>query len=196
MRLPHRISLIGFMVVLLSIPLDSTPVLASKSYTELKGIEKELRYYKEAALLNDLLFREGTPVHMNVVVPMLKEIDKNLAKYYPNGPFTRNDFIALAWVESEFKQFEGGAHGERGIFQIMPDEFHDFNIHKNYYDVNVNTRMAFRVLDGKYKRYPDYKKAIMAYNGLIRFKSGKYSQKYWRAFEKRKIAVDLVLNDR
>ena len=130
-------------------------------------LETELDYYKEAAMLNDLLFREGTPVHMNVVVPMLKEIDKNLAKYYPNGPFTRNDFIALAWIESAFNQYEGGTKGERGIFQIMPDEFHDFNIHKNYYDVNVNTRMAFRVLDGKYKQYPDYKKAIMAYNGLV-----------------------------
>ena len=170
MRLPHRISLIGFIVVLLSIPLDSKPVLASKSHVELRGIEKELRYYKEAALLNDLLFREGLPVHVHVVVDMLKAIDKNIAKYYPDGPFTRNDFIALGWIESGFHQYEGGTKGERGIFQIMPDEFGDFNIHKNYYDVNVNTHMAFRVLDGKYKKYPDYKKAIIAYNGVIYFK--------------------------
>ena len=195
MRLPHRISLIGFIVVLLSIPLDSGTVLASKINTVSK-IRTELAYYKQAAALNDLLFREGLPVHMDVVVTMLKEIDKNLVKYYPNGPFTRNDFIALAWIESGFHQYENGAKGEKGIFQIMPDEFGDFNIRKNYYEVNVNTRMAFRVLDGKYKRYPDYKKAIMAYNGLIRFKSGKYSQKYWKAFQKRKIAVDLMLNDR
>jgi hypothetical protein len=196
MRLPHRISLIGLTIVLLSIPLDSRPVLADKPRVELKGIEKELHYYKEAALLNDLLFREGLPVHVHVVVDMLKAIDKNMAKYYPDGPFTRNDFIALAWIESAFHQYEGGTHGERGIFQIMPDEFGDFNIHKNYYDVNVNTKMAFRVLDGKYKHYKDYKKAIMAYNGLVRFKSGRYSQKYWKAFEKRRIAVDLMLNDK
>jgi hypothetical protein len=181
-------------ICLLSIQLDSGVALANRG-SDLAKVQTELEYYREAAILNDLLFRENTPVHMNVVITMLKEIDKNLIKYYPKGPFTRNDFIALAWVESEFKQFEGGSHGERGIFQIMPNEFQDFNIHKNYYDVATNTHMAFRVLDGKYKRYPDYKKAIMAYNGLIRFKSGRYSQKYWKAFEKRKIAVDLVLNN-
>jgi hypothetical protein len=195
MRVHHKISLVGLSICLFSIPLDSGLVLASHASAPAK-VQTELVYYKQAADLNDLLFREGLPVHMAVVVSMLKEIDKNLIKYYPNGPFTRNDFIALAWIESGFHQYEGGTHGERGIFQIMPDEFGDFNIHKNYYDVNINTHMAFRVLDGKYKKYPDYKKAIMAYNGLIRFKSGKYSQKYWKAFMKRKIAVDLVLNDK
>jgi soluble lytic murein transglycosylase-like protein len=96
-------------------------------------------------------------------------------------------------VESEFKQYEGGTHGERGIFQIMPCEFADYNIRKNYYDIDLNTEMGFRVLNGKYKKHKDYKKAIMAYNGLVKFKSGHYSQKYWRAFEKRRIAIDLVL---
>jgi hypothetical protein len=195
MRLHHRLSIISLALCLVSIPLDSGLVLASRA-TEAASIKTELAYYKQAAILNDLLFREGTPVHMNVVITMLKEIDKNLIKYYPEGPFTRNDLIALAWVESGFKQYIGGTHGERGIFQIMPDEFRDFSIHKNYYNVDVNTHMAFRVLDSKYKRYRDYKKAIMAYNGLIKFKSGRYSQKYWKAFERRKIAVDLVLNDR
>lgn len=196
MRWPHKISLVALAVCLLSIPLDIQPVLASRQINACTGLAKELKYYKEASLLNDLLFREGLPVHIQVVVVMLKEIDKNIVQFYPDGPFTRNDFIALAWIESGFSQYEGGTHGERGIFQIVPDEFHDFNVHKNYYNVDLNTCMAFRVLDGKYKKYGDYKKAIMAYNGLVKFKNGKYSQKYWKAFEKRKIAVDLVLIDR
>ena len=196
MRFHHRISLVGLVVCLLSIPLDSGPAFAGKSHLELKGLEKELRYYKEASMLNDLLFREGLPVHVRVVVDMLKAIDKNIDKYYPEGPFTRNDFIALAWIESGFHQYEVGTSGEKGIFQIMPDEFKDYNVHKNYYNVNINTRMAFRVLDGKFKKYPDYKRAIMAYNGLVKNRHGKYSEKYWKAFQKRKIAVDLVLNDR
>ena len=157
-------------------------------------IQKELEYYKQAAVLNDLLFREGTAVNTQVVVTMLKEIDKDLATYYPKGPFTRNDFIALGWLESEFRQYERGTHGERGIFQIMPDEFSDFDIHKNYYNVDINTQMAFRVLDGKYQKHKDYKLAIMAYNGLVKMKNGHYSKKYWKSFEKRRIAVDLVLN--
>lgn len=158
-------------------------------------IKSELAYYEQAAALNDLLFREGVAVNTRVVVTMLKEIDKNVAKYYPNGPFTRNDFIALGWLESEFRQYERGTHGERGIFQVMPCEFKDYNIHKNYYNVDVNTEIAFRVLDTKFRKHEDYKLSIMAYNGLVKLHSGKYSQKYWKAFEKRKIAVELVLNN-
>jgi len=191
MKTYHKISLISVAVCMFTMPLGGG--MLSRTTSEEAAAKTELQYYKQAAALNDLLFREGTPVHMNVVITMLKEIDKNLNIYYPNGPFTRTDFIALAWVESEFKQFEGGTHGERGIFQIMPDEFRDFDVRKNYYAVDVNTQMAFRVLDGKYKLHPDYKTAIMAYNGLVKFKSGHYSQKYWNAFEKRKIAIDLVL---
>jgi len=89
MRIHHKISLAGLVICFLSIPLDSGLVLASRS-TEAAKIQTELTYYKQAAILNDLLFREGLPVHMVIVVEMLKEIDKNLIKYYPNGPFTRN----------------------------------------------------------------------------------------------------------
>jgi hypothetical protein len=153
----------------------------------------ELAYYKQASKLSDSLFKEGTPVRLSIVVELLKQIDKKLPVWYPNGPFRRNDMIAMAWVESEFRQYELGTHGEKGIFQIMPGEFKDYNVHKNYYDVDLNTEMAFRVLDGKFKRYGDYKKSIMAYNGLVNFKHGKYSEKYWKAFEKRRIAIDLVL---
>ncbi len=186
----HKISLISLIICMFTFPLDGG-ILSRPTAAE-NAAKTELEYYKQAAALNDLLFRENTPVHMNVVVAMLKEIDKNLAQFYPNGPFERTDFIALAWVESEFKQYEGGLHGERGIFQIMPDEFRDFDVHKNYYNVDVNTAMAFRVLTEKYRKQHDYKIAIIAYNGLI-YHKGKLSEKYWRAFEKRKIAIDLVL---
>lgn len=191
MRQYHKISLISLAVCMFTFPLDGG-ILTCPSAEE-AAAKTELQYYKQAAALNDLLFREGTPVHMNVVIAMLKEIDKDLVQFYPDGPFTRNDFIALAWVESEFKQYEGGLHGERGIFQIMPDEFRDFDIHKNYYNVDVNTAMAFRVLTEKYRKQRDYKTAIIAYNGLV-YHKGKLSQKYWKAFEKRRIAIDLVLN--
>lgn len=156
--------------------------------------EIELDYYKEASRLSDVLFKEGTPVRLAVVVELLKQIDKKLPVWYPNGPFRRNDIIAMAWLESEFRQFEVGTHGEKGIFQIMPGEFKDYNVHKNYYDVDLNTEIMFRVLDGKFKKHGDYKKSIMAYNGLVHFHNGKYSEKYWKAFEKRRIAVDLVLS--
>lgn len=195
MKLIHKMTLAILITFLLSMLLDRGVVLFTKAHTLSVENEADLKYYKQAAKLSDILFKEGTPVRMQVVVDMLKNINKNLLVYYPKGPFTRNDFIALAWTESEFRQFETGTHGERGMFQIMPGEFSDFDIHKNYYDVDVNTRMAFRVLDGKYQRQCDYKRAIIAYNGLV-YHKGKLSEKYWKAFLKRKIAVDLVLNDK
>ncbi len=157
-------------------------------------IRTELEYYKQAAKLNDLLFSKGTPVNMDVLVSVLKEIDVNVAKYFPNGPFTRTDFIAMGWLESEFRQFEVGTHGERGIFQIMPNHFVNYKITKNYYAVDVNTRMAFRVLGHKYEKWHDYKTAIMAYNGLVKFKNGRYSQQYFSTFNKRKVEVELALS--
>ena len=165
-------------------------------YKQHKVEEQDLNYYKQAANLNDILFREGVPVRMQVAIKVLREIDKQLPKYYPKGPFTRNDFIALAWVESEFRQYEIGTHREKGLFQIMPNEFHEFDITKNYYDVDINTDMAFKVLTEKYKHHKDYKLAIMAYNGLVRNRNVKYSEKYWRAFQRRKIAVDLILGEK
>lgn len=158
--------------------------------------EVELAYYKQASRLNDMLFREGVPARTSIIVDVLKAIDRKLPVYFPSGPFRRSDLIAMAWLESEFRQYEVGTHSEKGIFQIMPGEFKDFNVHKNYYDVDLNTEMAFRVLNIKFQKHGDYRKSIMAYNGLVHFHNGHYSDKYWKAFEKRKVAVDLILAER
>lgn len=190
MKILHKVILavVGTVVISLAINAYVKKVAHAKC-----SAEAELAYYKQASLLSDMLFREGIPVRLSVVVDLLKNIDLKLAAYFPDGPFRRNDLIAMAWLESEFRQFETGTHGERGIWQIMPGEFKDYNIHKNYFDVDLNTEMAFRVLNAKFKKHKEYKRSIMAYNGLVNFKNGKYSEKYWKAFEKRKVAVDLVL---
>jgi soluble lytic murein transglycosylase-like protein len=195
MKRLHKIILAAVSISLVA-PVVSSGGLFYPESPKKNEADAELAYYKQASRLNDMLFREGTPVRLSIVVSVLKAIDKKLPTYYPNGPFTRNDMIALAWIESEFRQFEVGTHGEKGLFQIMPGEFKDYNVHKNYYDVDLNTEMAFRVLDCKFKKHGDYKKSIMAYNGLVHFKNGKYSEKYWKAFEKRKVAVDLLLTER
>lgn len=190
----QKMAFVILVTFLLSVLMDRGFVIGYNYYQTSKGSDKELSYYKQASKINDLLFSIGTPVRDEMIVNILKNIDKQVASYYPNGPFTRNDFIALAWTESEFRQYEHGTHGERGVFQIMPCEFKEFYIHKNYYDPDVNTEMCFRVLNGKYMKFKDYKVAIMAYNGLIKMSNGKYSQKYWNSFYKRKLAIDLALN--
>lgn len=166
---------------------------ATRSYVDSKDTEVDLEYYRQATVLRDLVKH---PASIKVIVAMLKAIDLNVPKFFPNGPFTRNDFIAMAWLESTFHQYEEGTHGERGIFQIMPDEFAAYRITKNFYNINVNTKMAFRVLSGKYSKWHDYKKAIIAYNGVVHLKNGKWSEKYWKAFYKRKVAVDAALAEK
>lgn len=165
-----------------------------RSYSEAVDSPENLTYAGQAVILSTLMEKEKTKVDKEVVIAMLKAIDVNMPKFFPNGPFTRNDFIAIAWLESSFRQFEDGTHGEKGLFQIMPDEFESYYVNPKYfYGVNTNTKMAFRVLNGKYKIWHDYKKAIIAYNGVVRLKNGKWSEKYWKAFQKRKEKVDSVL---
>ena len=155
---------------------------------------KELRYYKEATLLTDCLYREGTPVSTKTIKETLETIDLLLPKYFPNGPYTREDFIAMAWLESGFNQFEIGTHQEKGIFQIMPNEFVEGDVKLNKYDILTNTQLCMSVLQGKFQKFPDYKKAIIAYNGVVRNKNGRWSEKYWKSFEKRKEIIDTLFN--
>jgi hypothetical protein len=159
-----------------------------------KAASIELRYYKEATLLTDCLYRDGVPVSTKTIKEVLETIDCLLPKYFPNGPYTREDFIAIAWLESGFNQYEIGTHGEKGIFQIMPDEFDENNVKLNKYDISTNTQMCMMVLGDKFQKFPDYKKAIIAYNGVVRTKRGKWSEKYWKAFEKRRGVVETLFN--
>lgn len=186
------------LVVLLAVPslvsLGEEAPSVPRSYVDTNTGDKDLLYYQQALVLKKFLATQKIPATTKVIAKTLKAIDVNVAKYYPNGPFTRNDFIALAWLESAFHQYENGTHGEKGLFQIMPDEFAGWRVTQNFYDINVNTRMAFRVLNGKYVEWHDYKKAIQAYNGVIRLKNGKWSEKYWNAFSKRRAIVETLFN--
>lgn len=180
------------LVVSLLVSTVSSAGSGQRSYVD-SSIDSELKYAQEANAIKELLVQSGIPTNIKVIEKMLKAIDHDIPKYFPNGPYTRNDFIALAWLESAFHQHEIGTHGERGLFQIMPDEFDDYRVKESFFDIDVNTKMGFRVLDDKYKHWNDYKKGIQAYNGVIKLKNGKWSEKYWKQFEKRKVAVDLLL---
>jgi hypothetical protein len=187
--------------VLIAIVISSILTLGIEKVISLSSVEQryhttsqDLRYFKEATLLTDCLYREGLPVSTKTIKETLETIDKLLPKYFPNGPYTREDFIAMAWLESAFNQYEIGTHGEKGLFQIMPDEFDANDIKLNKYDIRTNTELCMGVLKGKFEKFPDYKKAIIAYNGVVRTKKGKWNEKYWRAFEKRRSVVETLFN--
>jgi len=159
-----------------------------------KENQMEDKYLRESVLLSDCIFREHLPVSPTVIKEMLQQIDVLLPKYFPNGPYTREDFIAMGWLESAFNQYETGTHGEKGIFQIMPGEFRECRVKKNKYDIAVNTELCMYVLKTKFDKYPDYKKGIIAYNGVIKNKRGKWNEKYWKAFEKRRSVIETLFN--
>jgi len=192
----HNTKVVLLAVIISSILTFGIEKIISLSYIakEYSATLKDLRYYKEATLLTDCLYREGTPVSAKTIKETLETIDKTLPKYFPNGPYTREDFVAIAWLESGFNQFETGTHGEKGIFQIMPDEFEENNIKLNKYDISTNAELCMTVLKAKWQRYPDYKRAIIAYNGVVRNKRGKWSEKYWKSFEKRRSVVGTLFN--
>ena len=152
--------------------------------------------FEEALLIHYRLQQDGLPTTVAVIEHALAAVDKYLPTYFPDGPFHRDDLIAMAWLESGFHQHEIGTHGERGLYQIMPDEFAEAHITKDFYDIDVQTRMVLHVLRYKRSRWHDYKLTIQAYNGIVRMRDGSWSEKYWRAFVKRKIAVDELLGDR
>lgn len=174
----------------------STVVSAYKVHNRFQTFERDMLYYKEASALNDYLYSFGTPVRAQIIKETLEAIDTFLPKYFPNGPFTRQDMIAIALLESNFKQYLVGTSGEKGIFQIMPDQFNARNIKLNHFDVRINTELSLQVLRDKFEKHKDYKKAIIAYNGVVRGANGKWSEKYWKAFTKRREAVSSLIETR
>ena len=192
----HQKSLIASAVIvasILTLGIEKLASLASELEQDRHNM-KELQYFKEASSLTDCLYREGVPVSTKVIKETLESIDVYLPQYFPNGPYTREDFIAIAWLESAFNKYELGTHGEKGVFQIMPGEFYDNHITKNKYDIKINTQICMTVLQMKFRKYPDYKRGIIAYNGVVKTKSGKWSEKYWRSFEKRRNVVEMMFN--
>lgn len=114
---------------------------------------------------------------------VLHEIDRDLPRYFPHGPFTREDFISLAMTESAFNKHCMGTSGERGVFQVMP----------SYYgnrpdSIRINTELAFRVLKGKYREHPDRRRAIIAYNGYL-VRRGRLLDGYWVRFNRHRARV-------
>jgi hypothetical protein len=143
------------------------------------GAKRIVKYYKSL----------GTKVHVEVVEETMKAVDRYLPKYFPNGPFTRQDFLAMAMAESSFHQYEVGSSGEQGIFQIM--RMHIPKSVENPFGIRMNTRLAMVVLREKYTKHSDYKKAIIAYNGVVvRRKTKKWSERYWVVFQAKKVVLN------
>ncbi len=157
--------------------------------------QKELAYYTEAEKINDYYYSRGVETRINVIRQTLRAVDKYLPKYFPEGPFNRRDFIAMAMVESNFNQYLVGTRKEFGIFQLMPESCKWAGVSKNQFDIEVNTEMAMFVLQAKHKERKEYKMTIIGYNGVVKTSKGTVSTVYWDKFKKARNAVDDILGD-
>lgn len=152
-----------------------------------KPIHRGRRYDIEAQRIKRLSCRRAKP---EVIAKALLEIDRNLPKHFPKGEFKREDLIAIALVESSFNHRETGtAAKEQGLYQLRPEWFKKG---VDGYQVAINTDMACRVLATKYRRWHDYRKAIIAYNGYV-VRHGKLRDGYYRHFIQERTRVCRIL---
>ena len=156
---------------------------------------QEAQYVKEASFIVDYCYRDNTPVRYDTAYTLLKAIDQYLPGYFPEGPYKRIDFIALALTESPgLDQYSVGAAGEKGIFQIMQNMVNAMGVKKNYFEIKTNTELAMFVLRDKFAENKDYRTSIIAYNGLIK-KNGAIVDKYWRRFSKIRKDIEMLLTE-
>lgn len=160
---------------------------------KIEELIKEKQCLTEVFQINEYYFKKNVSVNVRVIKETILAIDKYLPKYFPEGPFNRYDLIALAMTESNFYQYCIGTSGEKGIFQIMPESCRNFGAYKNEFDIEVNTQMALFILKQKYDHFKDYKKAIIAYNGVVIQKNNTWSEKYWKRFISFRNTLEIIL---
>lgn len=158
-------------------------------------IEQDQVYVLQASKIVDYYYRQNVPVRFSVVKETLEQIDYFLPIYFPDGPFTARDFIAMAMIESEFNQYLVGKAGEKGIFQIMEESSKWMDVKKNQFDISVNVELSMFVLREKFKKHQEYRKSIIAYNGVIVGSNGKWVETYWKRFYKARTDVDIMLKN-
>lgn len=180
--------LLSIVMMLVGIQSVCTPVELPKDVYKAEALKIQ-SYYKVMVKRGD----ERVVPDLRVIEHVLRSIDQYLPKYFPNGPFTREDFIAIAMLESDFHQFEIGTSGERGIFQIMKIHVKSEKSWERMYGIDLNTKYSMIIMRDKYQKRQDFRKTVIAYNGYVVNKRGQLIAKYWRLYLKHKEIVHAIL---
>ena len=154
----------------------------------MERMSRETYYNTLTESILEHYYKEGSSLSPVSVKSILKAVDECVPILLKDTPFTSDDLLAIAALETGFDMKLVGKHGEKGVFQIL----HANEILRemgmplaNSLEPKVNTQMACYILKGKYQSYPEYKKAIIAYNGVR--KDG--NERYWKLFRD---AKDLI----
>ena len=141
-----------------------------------------------AAIVTDFA-RSRQSVSFYDVKNLIIAAEKYVKLYFPTGPFTKFDLLAIAKYESDFDLRCIGKAGEHGAFQILDWKDALQQIGKSradIFDPYINTECGCLVLKEKYSHTKDFKMAIIAYNGICKLEDGTISEVYYERFLKAK----------
>jgi len=115
------------------------------------------------------------------------------SRYFPNGEFDYIDLVSIAMYESSFNPLKKGRHGEIGMWQVKPSDWHGVAA-ETQLDLRKNTdncAMACIVLKEKSKMFDSHKNTIIAYNGFV-VTNGKPNQSYWKEFIRHRRIIETL----
>lgn len=147
--------------------------------------------------IDSFYYDKGIRTDAEVIWEVIDEISIQLPKVFPKGPFVMSDIITIASHESNFKKNAVAKHGERGIFQILDWKRGLAAIGQpkgDAFDPRTSVRMGLYVLRQKYNRFKDYRKTIIAYNGVVLEENKKWDETYWKLFVARKRIIQRLMN--
>ncbi len=142
-------------------------------------------------------YKQGIRTDAEVIWEVIDEISIQLPKVFPNGPFVMSDIITIASHESNFRKNAVAKHGERGVFQILDWKGGLIAIGKpkgDAFDPRTSVQMGLHVLRQKYDRFKDYRKTIIAYNGVVLEENRQWDETYWNLFVARKKIIWGLMN--
>jgi hypothetical protein len=140
--------------------------------------------------------RKGINTSAETIWSVVDEADKKLPEYFPDGTVTLEHVLAIAMCESAFIQRAIGPMGEKGIFQILRPKDALIGMGKpnaDPFDPRVNTEMGVWILSKKYSVNPSLKRAIIAYNGIVRSADGKWNETYWHRFSEKDTIIKMLI---
>lgn len=160
---------------------NDTLVITIEDYLKMK---KDMYYSKFAELICEHYDERGIKVNFTIIKKIRKAIDKLENKLIKE--FNYIDLLTIAKIESDFDPMAIGKAGEVGVFQILDWKkiARKMDIHsKKMFDPTINIEAGIYVLNKKYDQYKNYKKAIIAYNGLKVDEEGNLWEGYWNKFQ-------------
>ena len=114
----------------------------------------------------------------------------------PDYPFDIYDILAIIMVESRFNPHAVSHKKAKGIMQIIDPRLHikEIDGDEDPFDIECNVYGGILCLKEKYDHTKDKRKAIIAYNGIVKRKNGTWKDSYYKKVMEQKTVIMRLLN--